>query len=135
MNRDQKKVLFEQYRKLNAAINFPRGGKAYIEQKKRELEEVKKIMARNNLSHQDFIEYKNMQRYLSTADNLIAEEKEKEKSIQSDTIKIVIGAVLIFIGMGLTDAMNGKMIFYGAILGGIALIILGILGINDAKKN
>jgi len=48
-------------------------------------------------------------------------------------IQIVIGAILAFFGVGLSLDMKG-FFFYGAIFGGIALIVVGIMNISSYQK-
>ena len=135
MNADEKKQLLEAYGRLYNAVNMPAGFHPDIENKKKALEAIQKEMKRYNLSHKDYVEYKEMKRYLATANSLIESEANKEKSIQGDTIKIVIGAILFLLGISFTGMSNGKVLFYGLIIGGIGLVISGIIGINVMKNN
>ncbi|MFK7925636.1 MAG: hypothetical protein AB8H47_27035 [Bacteroidia bacterium] len=48
-------------------------------------------------------------------------------------IQIIVGVILTFFGVGLSLDMKG-FLFYGAIFGGLALIVVGILNISSYQK-
>ncbi|MEL7529727.1 MAG: hypothetical protein AAFN10_00385 [Bacteroidota bacterium] len=57
---------------------------------------------------------------------------EKE-FLNKGIIQIVIGVILAFFGIGLSLDMKG-FFFYGAIFGGIALIVVGIMNVSSYHK-
>lgn len=134
MDPNNKKELLERYGYLYNAVNFPPGLVKDLEQKRKAFEACQQEMARHNLSHQDYLDHKDMQRYLQKANRLIADEKRKKNELQSDTIRIIGGIILFIIGLVLTNMSNGKILFYGAIFVGVGLIISGIIGISANKE-
>jgi hypothetical protein len=134
MDTNTKKELLERYGHLYNAVNFPPALVKDLAQKRKALEACQQEMARHNLSHQDYLDHKDMQRYLQKANRLIAEENRKKNEMQSDTIRIIGGILLIIIGLALTSMSDGKVLFYGAIFVGIGLIISGIIGISANKE-
>lgn len=99
---------------------------------KQEYESVKREMDRQRLTHQDYEEFERMEKYLKAANELIREEEEKKAATSYGTIKIVIGALLFFVGIGLSA--DTPFLFYGAILSGIGLMVNGGMDMYYAKE-
>jgi len=97
--------------------------KVYHIDVKSQLEQAKQEMKRENLTHEDYVEFTKMEKYLATADGLIQEEEQKKATESSGVIKIVIGVLLLFLGIGLSA--DTPFLFYGLIFSAIGLIVKG----------
>lgn len=118
LNNDQKELL-KRYGRLHR-IHHNSFNKISVKQ---EYETIIQEMARQQLTHKDYEEYERMEKYLSTANKLLLEEKTKESNRYSGVIKIIIGVILFIVGVGLSADTN--FFFYGAIFSGLGLIISG----------
>ncbi len=125
---DAQKELLKRYGRLYR-IHHSNLNKISVEQ---EYESVKREMDRQSLNHQDYEEFERMEKYLQAADDLIREGEEKKVANNYGIIKIIVGMILLFLGIGLSA--DTSFFFYGALLSGIGLIINGGMDIYFAKE-
>lgn len=125
---DAQKELLKRYGRLYR-IHHSKLNKISVEQ---EYESVKREMDRQSLNHQDYEEFERMEKYLQAANDLIRVGEEKEAANNYGMVKIILGAILLFVGIGLSA--DTPFFFYGAILSGIGLMINGGMDIYYAKE-
>jgi uncharacterized Tic20 family protein len=61
-----------------------------------------------------------------------AQKKNAKKKKQSLGIGLIVGIIVMAIGVGLTAAAGGNIIFIGIIVTGIVLIVRGIISYTSA---
>lgn len=125
---EAQKVLLKRYGRLYR-LHHSKLNKISVEQ---EYESVKQEMYRQCLSHQDYEEFVRMEKYLEAANDLISEGNVKAAANNYGIVKIIIGAILLFVGIGLSA--DTPFFFYGAILSGVVLVINGGTDIYYAKE-
>lgn len=122
------KELLKRYGRLYR-IHHSQINKISVEQ---EFESVKREMDQQSLSHQDYEEFERMEKYLKAANDLIRDGEEKKAANNYGVVKIILGAILLFVGIGLSA--DTPFFFYGAILSGIGLMINGAMDIYSAEE-
>ena len=129
----RKKQILERYGYLKREINMSYLGNPRMEQLKLEMANVIFDMELNDLTHQDYIEFRNKRNKLAHKKSLIEKVKTRKKTLKKGVFLLILGLLLILFGIGLTELTNGGIIFYGLIFFGISLIILGGLEIYAFK--
>lgn len=129
----RKKQILERYGYLKREMSMSYLGNPKMEQLKLEMAKVLFDMELNDLTKQDYIDYKNKRNQLAQKKSSVEKVKTRKQLLQKGVALITLGLILILLGIGLTELTNGSMIFYGLVLLGITLIILGGLEIYAFK--
>lgn len=86
------------------------------------------VNQRNLNAHHYYLNYR-LQLDAPARQEVMNVKKQIDKDITNSGFRLLAGVVILMIGLALTAGSQGKLLFYGAIFGGGALIIVGLLGL------
>lgn len=120
-----KKKILERYGNLKYNITI--NPTSHPRMKEMQLEMAKTVldMELNDLTQQDYLNFKKEQQQQSVKERSKEQESLKQKTLVKGIIFILAGFILMVLGIGFTEATSGSMIFYGLFFSGIALTVTG----------
>lgn len=125
--------ILERYGYLKHEMMMSYQGNPNLENLKLEMAKVTLDMELNDLTKQDYIDFKNQKN--KQLQNKISQHNDKNsnQALLRSLLFFSAGVLLILLGVGLTEGTNGGMVFYGFILSGCVFIILGGLKVYEYK--
>ena len=125
-----KKQILERYGYLRHEMAMSYRSPSKQEQLKLEIAKVKFDMEINDLTEADFLNFKKERNEKDLNQRKTHLNKEANNALEKGIVFLVVGIAAIFLGIGLTDAMNGGLVFYGLVLTGILFLMKGGMELN-----